>query len=295
MNTEETLFSAKGITDSTRMLHTPGDFARKHLLFVQEVGKLRSLKPHKAGREKLDSFLFLGVLEGEGRIEILGKSYRLKKGDCVYLNCMGQYVHESSEDHPWKLMWVHFNGSEAKAYHDLFLEKNGDSSVFHPDYLKDAEKLIELLMEYQKEKNLVSELESSSVLVQIVNFCLLNVMKIEGPDQEREFKICEKIREYVNENFKDQELMQHLSAVYEKGQEELNVIFHRVYGIDLQDYILNRRFTAAKELLRFTIRPMEEVQEESGIRNGDLFRQLFKEGEGMSAEEYRMKWAQWIK
>ena len=37
------LFSTSGITDSVRMLHTPGEFARKNLLYVQEVGRLKSL------------------------------------------------------------------------------------------------------------------------------------------------------------------------------------------------------------------------------------------------------------
>ena len=67
------------------------------------------------------------------------------------------------------------------------------------------------------------------------------------------------------------------------------------YGIELWDYILNRKFTVAKELLRFSIKPVEEIVTESGIRNTDLFYQLFKENENMSPEEYRKKWAQWIK
>ena len=40
---------------------------------------------------------------------------------------------------------------------------------------------------------------------------------------------------------------------------------------------------------------MKEIVEESGIGNSDLFRRLFLDGEGMSAEEYRNKWAQWVK
>ena len=58
---------------------------------------------------------------------------------------------------------------------------------------------------------------------------------------------------------------------------------------------LNRRFNAAKELLRFTIQPMSEVITESGIGNEDLFYQLFRENENMTPEEYRKNWAQWIK
>jgi transcriptional regulator GlxA family with amidase domain len=78
-------------------------------------------------------------------------------------------------------------------------------------------------------------------------------------------------------------------------EDELDACFQATYGITLRDYILNRRFTAAKELLRFTIKPVKEIIDESGIGNDDLFRRLFQDGEGMTAEEYRMKWAQWVK
>ena len=90
-------------------------------------------------------------------------------------------------------------------------------------------------------------------------------------------------------------IMQQLAEKYEMGEEELDACFQKTYGITLRDYILNRRFTAAKELLRFTIKPVKEIVEESGIKNDDLFRRLFLDGEGMTAEEYRMKWAQWVK
>lgn len=295
MNTVQTLFSATGITDSTRMLHTPGDFAKKNLLYVQEVGTLRSLQPHKSQRENLDSFLFMGVLDGEGTIEIKDKTYQLKRGSCVLLNCMDKYVHESSETHPWELMWVHFNGNSARAYYDLFKEKNDQCNVFQPGSLKEAKKLIEILMEYQKAKDLESELESGSALVKLMNLCLISVMRSENASQEKEMKSCAEIREFANENYKEQELLALLADKYELTEEALNERFRRAYGIELQDYILNRRFTAAKELLRFTIKPIKDVVEESGIRNADLFRRLFMDGEGMSAEEYRMKWAQWIK
>ena len=62
MNQTNTLFAVEGITDSKRIIHTPGDFVKKNLLYVQEVGKLKSLKPHKCERENLASYLFFCVI-----------------------------------------------------------------------------------------------------------------------------------------------------------------------------------------------------------------------------------------
>ena len=63
----------------------------------------------------------------------------------------------------------------------------------------------------------------------------------------------------------------------------------------MKAYIENRKFTKAKELLRFTIKPVSEIIKESGIDSDEEFRRLFMDNEEMTPEEYRRKWAQWIK
>lgn len=289
------LFSVEGITESERMLHTPGEFAKKNLLYVQEVGTLKSLQSHKSQREKLDSFLFVGVLDGMGTITTGGEVHRMKKGSCALLNCMERYTHESSEEAPWELMWVHFNGSMAKAYFELFMEHNGQKNIFEPGQIKELRNFISQLMELQKEKDLESELKSGKILLELMNECLFAVMRQGREGQEKYKKICNEIRENVNRNYQDENLLRKCAEKFVMGEEELDACFEKNYGITLRDYIVNRRFTAAKELLRFTAKPVKEIIEESGIRNDDLFRRLFKDSEGMSAEEYRMKWSQWVK
>ncbi|HBA68358.1 MAG TPA: hypothetical protein DCZ40_03260 [Lachnospiraceae bacterium] len=289
------LFSTSGITDSVRMLHTPGEFARKNLLYVQEVGKLRSLQPHKSQRENLNSFLFLGVVSGEGTVFTGDNSYKVKEGDCALINCTNYYAHESSEEKPWELVWVHFNGHGAEEYFNLFMEQNEQKSVFRAGSIKDMQKYIKELMECQKKKDLEAELQSGEILLRLINQCISSVMQQKDSSQDRYKEICREIRESVNEKYRQANLFMTLAEKYEMDEEELDACFQKTYGITLRDYILNRRFTAAKELLRFTIKPVKEVIDESGIGNDDLFRKLFQDGEGMTAEEYRMKWAQWVK
>lgn len=290
-----TLFTTTGITDSKRILHTPGEFAKRNLLYVQEVGKLKSLQPHKSQREKLDSFLFLGVLSGAGTITIGNVEFKVKKGYCALINCMDYYAHESSKKMPWELMWVHFNGNTAKEYFDLFMEQNQQKNIFAPEGLVELEGYINRLMEYQKEKDLESELLSGNILGQLINTCLFAVIHHEKENQQKYKEICNEIRECVNEKYQEPELLHIFTGRYGIDEEELDICFQKTYGITLRDYIVNRRFTAAKELLRFTVKPIKEIIEESGIGNDDLFRKLFQDGEKMTAEEYRMKWSQWVK
>lgn len=286
MEAGKQLFSVEGVTESNRILHTPSSFARNNLLYVQEVGRLRSLQPHICRRENLDSYLFFVVLNGEGTVKADNRVYDLKQGDCVFLDCRHKYEHISSKDNPWELMWVHFFGSNADVYHKLFFAKNDKKPIFHPVDVRQVENCIEEIIALKDEKDLVSELNAALLLTKLLTVCVSNVTN--------EIRL-EEVREFINNNYREENLVELLCVRYNKEEQELNSIFYENYGIELRDYILVRRFTVAKELLRFTIKDIPVIVEESGIGNTDLFRQLFRENEGMTAEEYRMRWAQWIK
>lgn len=279
----EKMFASEGVTKSDRMLHTPGAFAKKYLLYVQEVGKLQSLVPHICRRENLDSYLIFEVLEGSGSIMIGHRTVELHKGDCVWIDCHNVFEHVSSEAEPWKLVWVHFNGNCAREFYDLFIRKNEITVFKSRESVKVADTIGEIL---EGVKQNCSELEVHSLLTQLVTGCLL-----ETTEKNR----MEDVREFINMNCTERGIYALLPKRFGVEQNELERQFGDSYGINVRDYILNRRFNAAKELLRFTIQPVDEVIDQSGIGNEDLFYQLFKENEGMSPEEYRKNWAQWIK
>lgn len=279
----ENMFASEGVTKSDRMLHTPGTFAKKNLLYVQEAGVLQSLTPHVCRRENLDSYLLLEVEKGKGSITTQGNTFELQKGDCAWIDCRYAFEHISSEDRPWQLAWIHFNGCCAKEFYELFTEQNG-LPVFVPAEHVNVASGIRNLLDMLK-KN-CSELQMHAELTKLIVDC---IAKMNDKDK------MEDIREFVNTNYKDQSLLSILCEKFHMNQEEMNHTFMANYGIGIRDYILNRRFNAAKELLRFTIQPMNEVIQDSGIMNEDLFYQLFRENESMTPEEYRRRWAQWIK
>lgn len=302
------LFDTEGITKSNRALHTPSGFAKKNLSYIQEVGRLKSLKPHSSIRENLESFLLFLVLDGEGSVVYQDNTYPVKKGELVFIDCRMRYEHKSSEDHPWELLWVHFNGSLPQACYPVFYEKNNRSPVLCPQAgLAPYEEIMERLMEQQKERELLAEMKSSQELSALMSACIGEVIRSAAANAsageagaEADGDILgredyEGIREYINEHFGDAGLESALAIQFGIGQQELSRAFEKKYGITLDAYIANRKFNKAKELLRFTIKPVEEIVAESGIGNEDTFRQLFLDNEEMTPEEYRRKWAQWIK
>jgi len=294
IKTEE-LFSNEGTTKSDRSLHTPGSFAKQNLLYVQEVGRLQSLTPHRCIREKLDSFLFLVVLEGKGCLDIGEKQYEISVGDCALIDCMQHYEHISDEADAWRLAWVHFNGQIAREYYDLFMKYNNGSSVFRVEDVKAWNALVGELLEKQKDRGFLAELSCGEILMKLMNRVIEAVVDVPTVDQESCRQSVYQIREFLNENYAESGILEELSKKYAKPVGELTKDFQYYLGIGIEEYIDNRRLNAAKELLRFSIKPIDTVAREAGIGSVDALQKVFREQEGMSAEEYREKWAQWIR
>lgn len=279
----EGIFASEGVTKSDRNLCTPSNFAKNNLLYVQEVGKLESLMPHVCKRSNLDSYLILEVIKGKGKVDYENHSFELHAGECIWIDCQQEFEHISSADEPWQLVWVHFNGKGVEALYKLFREKN-ESIHFTA---ADAALVQDIIFEIHKHvKEHVPEIKIHGILTQLIVNCIL---------LKNDKNAMKEVREYININYRDQELQKELAERFGFEASEVEKLFEENYGINIRDYVINRRFNAAKELLRFTIKPMAEVIEESGIRDENLFYILFEKNENMSPEEYRKRWAQWIK
>lgn len=279
----EGVFASEGITKSDRSLHTPSSFAKTNLLYVQEVGRLQSLTPHVCKRNNIDSYLIFEVVKGKGSILYENHRIELRKGQCVWIDCQNEFEHISSENEPWHLTWVHFNGNGTSEFYRLFREKN--KSIHFA--VADSALVEDIIYKIHKSvKENAPEMKMHGLLTQLIVNCIL---------LKTDKNVLNELREYINVNYREQDIAQVIRERFGYQAGEAEELFERSYGIDIRDYVTNRRFNAAKELLRFTIQPINKVIDESGIRDKDAFYKLFQENENMSPEEYRRRWAQWIK
>lgn len=284
-------FSEHGITESKRKLYTPSETAKNFLLYVQEAGTLKSLKQHKCMRSEIASFLLMVVTYGKGTITIKGDTYLLRTGDCVLVDCMEPYEHMSSSDDAWELAWIHFNGFMARTFYELFLDSN-KGYVTHLERMEviigAVERILDGDLENKRNSELFNNLEIVSLLTNII------VKTDKQHNDKIAFKLS-RVREYINENYATKSIMNDIECEFEESIQSLNEAFADKFGIGINEYLLNRRYNVAKELLRFTIKPLEQIVEESGLGSKEEMQQLFVDKEDSTAEDYRRKWAQWIK
>ena len=103
---------------SNRTLYIPSEFAKKSLLYLQEVGTSTTYSSSTNSRDKLDSFLFFIVVDGSGTLKYNNRTIKLTKGMCTYIDCNKPYSHTSDN---WTIRWVHFNGLNSRDIYTKYL------------------------------------------------------------------------------------------------------------------------------------------------------------------------------
>lgn len=274
------------ITNSNRVLATPSTFAKSHYFYVQEAGTLKSIEPHISSRKNLASYLFLVVLSGEGFLTYHSHRYTLSAGNCAWVNCTQPYAHESSKEHPWELMWVHFYGKEADFYYSLYLEKEY-TPIFTPVNISIFTNALDALYTCHKEHHSLTELLSNKYITDIITYSFTEHQV--AKENSFSYKLSQ-IRDYIDLNFQNKISLDYLSKEFYVSKFHLSREFKRAYNITIGNYILSRRISNAKRLLRFTDDSIETVSIQCGIPEAGYFIKVFKKSEGMTPLEYRKKW-----
>lgn len=285
---DSSLFQSNFIK-SNRIVYTPSAFAKSNLIYLQEVGTLQYLSPHTSRREKLDSFLFFLVLEGSGTVQYHNSTYPVRANDCIFLDCHNPYAHQSS-DELWKLAWVHFTGPNMKAIYEKFLERSG-SPIFRPQspdvYRQIHREIFSIAAsdDYIRDMRLMQEL--ASLLEHVMEDGWKTGRHIKHSKSREELVL---IKEYLDSNYQDKITLDQLAQRFYINKYHLARIFKEQYALSINRYLIQTRISHAKQLLRFTQLPVEEVGRQCGIEDPNYFSRIFRKVEGMSPAQFRKEW-----
>jgi len=276
------------LVHSSRYINTPNDFAKRSLLYVQETGYLKSLKSHLSQRSNLPSFLLIVILSGSGTITYRGEVYHAGAHDCILLDCMEVYTHQSDPVDPWELLWVHFYGNHAGDYYSYFTAQG--TTVFHPADIQEYIRILQQLISFTKDQPRSYEILSSKLITDLLTLCITGQDPIDSTPTESITIKLDSVKEYLEKNYSDKLLLDDLAAHFYLSKYHLSREFKRSYGTTIVDYLTMRRITNAKELLRFTNQSIESIAIACGYPDASYFNKVFQKSENMTASVYRKKW-----
>lgn len=276
----------KKTVSSKRILYTPSQFARDSLLYLQEVGQSKALSKHSSSRENLSSYLCLTILSGSGTLRYGEECFDLSAGDCVFLDCRVPYSHSTSED-LWSLAWVHFNGPVMGRIYEKYKARGG-KVVFRSE--EDYNTLFQEIYRIANSDSYVRDMSINAKLSELLVLLMKDSWNPENVETVGKRTQLTQVKNYIDENFFMPITLEGLSEHFYINKTYLSEIFKEKYGVGVNEYLIEKRITRSKELLRFTDKTMEEIAEETGVNGAAYFSRLFKKVEGISPNEYRKMW-----
>lgn len=271
-----------------RIIYTASYFAKQNLIYLQEIGTSKYLRPYSSKRNQLSSYLFFIVKNGSGKLDYQNTSYELKEGDCVFINCNTPYTISSTEN-LWSLSWIHFNGPTMHGIHEKFIERCG-APCFSASNPQQFQNIYNELFEVAATENYTRDMTITGLLTNLLTY-LMNDSWNKTPTTSN--NVSNKwiaIKNYLDANYKEYISLDYLSDKFNINKFYLTRKFKEIYGTTINQYIINRRINASKELLRFSNLSVTEIAIQCGFCNTAYFTRIFTKIEDTTPSTFRRKW-----
>ncbi len=272
---------------SERNFVTPLNELKNFLFYVQEVGVFSTYPNYSAERMGLNSFLILHTAGGTGNLLYGGRTYVLNAGDVFFIDCTEKHKYFNAGGENWEFEWVHFNGPNAQACFHYFLAQNqGVAARTQSDSVR---RLLLRLNRINKAPSAQADILSFRILSQIISELFL----LKAAPAYTKNEIPEVILDVLNEidrSFCSRLSLESLAKKFSVNPYVLSRNFKKYVGLGLKTYIIQKRISYAKELLRFTDKPVSEIAETLCYENDEHFIALFKSYEHLTPLSFRKKW-----
>lgn len=273
-------------TKSFRMINIPSEFTKENLFYIEEIGYLKTPDNDINGTSHPNSFLFFAVICGSGLFQFNGKNYDLKQGDCLFINCNLNYFYKNNEINCCELMWIQFYGKQILPFWNYY-QRIHSEGIFHTDYITNFTALIGTCLELVKKNDIIIEFIISKMITDLLTLCITSNASHVGQPSFEKMRL---VNEYINMNFQKKISLTTVAQEFYINKHYLAREYKKFYGMTIGDYITYKRITYAKELLRFTNKPIEEISALCGISDTNYFAKVFRKLEECSPRKYRERW-----
>ena len=229
----------------------------------------------------------LYVAGGAGEAILEGTKFRLAPGDLVVVNPGTLQEERSDAKAPLRLIFLAIRDFAVPGLPAgcLSQEKYRVLSCGEYRYKMDIY-LRELLQETSSQIEFYQEI--SQGLVSALLVLVMRLIRINPEDEAALSQECQKIKEYLDQNFTSPITLDSLSETVYISKHYLSHLFKEQTGVSPIKYLTSKRMEKACELLSETELPVSEVSKAVGYENPLYFSQVFKRIYGISPVKYRM-------
>lgn len=274
-------------SDSFRYICTVSPEAKSMFFYLLEIGHIKSTKGFRFENENLNSFFFAIVLKGRGSMTYKGHTFHLTEGTCLFIDCLEPHIYQSDKNSLCEMMFIHFSGVTASEYYKLF-----DSTYVNavrPADIEPFKNTMKKIADINIKNIPYTELITSKLITDLLTL-LITFKSTDSDENSKVSVIMNKIKQYIDEHFSDEIYLEVLAEKFGISKFNITREFKKIFGINISKYILAKRLSYSKQLLRFSDKSIEEISAICGFYDTSYFNKQFKASEDITPLKYRKSW-----
>ncbi len=254
-------------------------------LVLHYSGSERCSPGHSCGGMRLHYLLHF-IVSGRGIFRSGEKSCRLSAGNAFLIRPYEYSYYRADDKEPWEYIWIAFNGAEApRLLRDIGLESE---RVLKTDKMGEISEKLRILLKSANENNRYRSLE------QFYGIAALLYKPYETGSESSAEQYVRKAADYIENNYAYPIRIDSISEKLGIDRSYLYRIFTERMSVSPKEYLNSVRIRAAKEMLAAGKYSVTQTAFSCGFSDASAFCNGFRRAVGMTAGEYRAKYAETI-
>lgn len=266
-----------GVLPSSELyVHTPNEFSRKHLFTIHFAGRYDCDMNYIIERNFHDYYLLLKVIRGQLRLEFEHQTFTVNADELLLFDC--RIPHKYFATAPLSFEFIHFNGNASKEFYDMIIQLY--SPVISVIHEMEIIRAIDTIL-YMLEHNKISDFKASYEVHKILS-CLL-----EGNHTLSSESNLKDVITFIDENSEKPLNISDLANIASLSVYHFSRKFKKFTGLSPHEYVILKRLTHAKSLLKNTSFSINKISDMIGFSSPSHFIATFKKHMNMTPKEFR--------
>lgn len=240
------------------------------------------------------------ITNGSGNFHLDDSIVNVSKGDLIIINpnCLHTEKSNTGKD-PLEYIVLGIDNLSL-VHHDSPTLVNSEEDkksdlykVIHPDNLGIYLNLIDpLLISEIENKSLNYELVCKSLITLIIVFISRGeseAVDLKENSKEQLNLECMKIKNYLDSHYSENITLDKLASISHVNKYYVVHSFTKQIGVSPINYVINKRISEAKNLLKTTNYSIRDISSIVGFSTSSYFSQMFKKVTGLSPKEYKLQ------
>ncbi len=247
---------------------------------IESVGITRPDPDYFISRDRSDYHIIEYIVSGKGVLSVGDKEYLLEAGDVYILPPESKHCYRADREQPFLKIWCNFYSTTfAKIQTDYRLD---NKYVFHA---AECEEEFIRIFEIANIGSRINDNEwafIASHLTAILNKIAAKTFRPEGSSA-----VSLRAKEILDNSVFDNITVEDLAKQLFVSKTYLTREFKSMYGTSPYQYLLNKKLSQAKLLLRSFNMTIKQISDKLSFADEHYFSGLFKQKIGVSPSEFR--------